>query len=99
MTGSAKGDDVCFAVRDNGIGLSARARSKIFERFYQVDQSLSRRAGGCGLGLSIVRLIVEAHGGSVEVDSQPGKGSTFTIRIPAVGEGGEADTRQELMVS
>ena len=54
----AEGREVCFAVRDNGIGLSARARSKIFERFYQVDQSLSRRGSGCGLGLSIVRFIV-----------------------------------------
>jgi len=95
----AEGNEICFAVRDNGIGLSARARSKIFERFYQVDQSLSRRAGGCGLGLSIVRLIVEAHGGTVEVDSRPGKGSTFTIRIPAVGESDEVDERQEAMVS
>jgi len=94
----AEGDEVCFAVQDNGIGLSARARSKIFGRFYQVDQSLSRQGSGCGLGLSIVRLIVEAHDGTVDVDSQPGQGSTFTIRIPAAGEGDEAHAREEELV-
>jgi len=94
----ADGGEVCFAVRDNGVGLSARARSRIFERFYQVDQSLSRSGGGCGLGLSIVRFIVGAHGGSVDVDSRPGKGSTFTIRIPTAGETGDADARQEALV-
>jgi len=58
---------------------------RIFDRFYQVDQSLSRRAGGCGLGLSIVKFIVDAHGGSVGVRTEPGKGSTFTVRLPAAG--------------
>ena len=73
---------VCFAVRDNGIGLSNRVAGKIFDRFYQVDQSLSRPGSGCGLGLSIVKFIVSAHGGSVDVDSRPGEGSTFTVRLP-----------------
>jgi signal transduction histidine kinase len=73
---------VCFAVRDNGIGLSGRVAGKIFDRFYQVDQSLSRPGSGCGLGLSIVKFIVSAHGGSVDVDSRPGEGSTFTVRLP-----------------
>lgn len=77
-------DDVCFEVRDNGIGLSRRAMRRIFDRFYQVDQSLSRRAGGCGLGLSIVQFIVHAHGGAIDVQSQPGRGSTFTVKLPAV---------------
>lgn len=78
-----RGDEICFEVSDNGIGLSRRATRRIFDRFYQVDQTLSRRAGGCGLGLSIVDFIVKAHGGSIEVRSQPGKGSTFTVNIPA----------------
>lgn len=78
-----RGDEICFEVSDNGIGLSRRATRRIFDRFYQVDQTLSRRAGGCGLGLSIVDFIVKAHGGSIGVRSQPGKGSTFTVRIPA----------------
>lgn len=77
---------MCLAITDNGIGLSRRAAKKIFNRFYQVDQSLARKAGGCGLGLSIVKFIVEAHGGSIEVTSQPGKGSTFTVRLPIDSE-------------
>ena len=76
---------VCFEVQDNGIGMSRRAIRKVFDRFYQVDRTLSRSAGGCGLGLSIVKFIVDAHGGSIDVKSQPGKGSTFTVRLPAGG--------------
>jgi signal transduction histidine kinase len=74
---------VCFAVSDNGVGLSQRAVKKVFNRFYQVDRSLSRSAEGCGLGLSIVKFIVDAHKGSVSVESKPGKGSTFTVKLPA----------------
>jgi signal transduction histidine kinase len=76
---------VSIDVRDNGIGLSRRAARRVFDRFYQADQSLSRRAGGCGLGLSIVRLIVLAHGGKVKVDSQLGQGSTFSVTLPKAG--------------
>jgi signal transduction histidine kinase len=73
---------VVFAVEDNGIGIAARERKKIFRRFYQVDRRLAREAGGCGLGLSIVEFIVRAHGGSIDVKSQPGRGSTFSVAIP-----------------
>ncbi len=73
---------VCFEVQDNGIGLSHKAAKRVFQRFYQVDQSLSRGAGGVGLGLSIVQFIVNAHGGSVNVASQAGEGSTFTVKLP-----------------
>jgi len=73
---------VVFAVEDNGIGIAAREQKKIFRRFYQVDQRLARDAGGCGLGLSIVDFIVRAHGGSIDVKSQPGRGSTFSVKIP-----------------
>jgi signal transduction histidine kinase len=76
-------DNVRIDVSDNGIGIPPRARKRIFERFYQVDESLSRQAGGCGLGLSIVQFIVEAHGGRVSVASNPGEGSTFTVHLPA----------------
>ncbi len=76
--------DIEAQVQDNGIGLSRRAARRVFERFYQVDQSLSRQAGGCGLGLSIVKFIVDAHAGTVSVASEPGRGSTFTVRLPAV---------------
>jgi signal transduction histidine kinase len=79
----ATADRVCFAVTDQGIGLSARHRRKVFDRFYQVDQQLTRPAGGCGLGLAIVRHIVTAHSGTVEVESRAGHGSTFTVTLPA----------------
>jgi len=81
----AAGGQVCFEVEDNGIGMSRREVRRAFDRFYQADSRLSRRAEGCGLGLSIVRFIVDAHGGSVEIESAPGKGSTFTVRLPAAG--------------
>lgn len=78
---------LCLSVRDHGIGMSRQQAARIFDRFYQVDASLSRDGGGCGLGLSIVKLIVDAHGGAVTVDSRPGMGSTFTVRLPTAGEG------------
>jgi signal transduction histidine kinase len=74
---------VCFSVKDNGIGMNRRQVRKIFDRFYQADTSLSRRVEGTGLGLSIVKFIVDAHKGTISVDSEPGKGSTFTIRLTA----------------
>jgi signal transduction histidine kinase len=75
--------NVCFSVSDNGIGIPRRAINRIFKRFYQVDRSLSRRAEGCGLGLSIVKFIVDAHKGRIEVKSEQGKGSIFTVKLPA----------------
>lgn len=80
----AQDGSVCFSVRDNGLGMSRRAVRKIFKRFYQVDRSLSRGADGCGLGLSIAKFIVDAHKGSISVESKPGEGSTFTVKLPAV---------------
>ncbi|MHC5075163.1 MAG: sensor histidine kinase [Planctomycetota bacterium] len=77
-------EHVCFSVKDNGIGIPRRALKKIFSRFYQVDRSLTRTAEGCGLGLSIVKFVVEAHKGKIDVESSPGKGSTFTVRVPNV---------------
>ncbi len=74
---------VCFSVSDNGIGLSQRAIKKIFKRFYQVDRKLSRRSEGCGLGLSIAKFIVDAHKGSISIESKPGMGSTFTVKLPS----------------
>jgi signal transduction histidine kinase len=73
---------VVFTVKDNGIGITPRDRKRIFRRFYQVDRRLTRETGGCGLGLSIVDFIVRAHGGTVDVESQPGAGSRFSVRIP-----------------
>jgi len=79
----SENDSVCFCVRDNGKGISRRAIRKIFRRFYQVDRSLSRPTEGCGLGLSIAKFIVDAHKGSIIVDSKPGEGSIFTVRLVA----------------
>jgi len=73
---------VSFAVSDNGIGLARRHLRRIFDRFYQVDRSLARNAEGCGLGLSIVKFILDAHNGKIDVESKPGKGSAFTVRVP-----------------
>jgi len=73
---------VSIVVEDNGIGLSPRAARRVFDRFFQVDQRLSRTQGGCGLGLAIVRFIVEAHGGRVTVESRLGTGSKFTVTLP-----------------
>jgi signal transduction histidine kinase len=83
LRAGAKNGQVVFSVTDNGIGLAPRETRRIFKRFYQVDQRLARAGGGCGLGLSIVQFIVTAHHGTVGVESEPGRGSTFTISIPA----------------
>jgi signal transduction histidine kinase len=73
---------VKFAVEDHGVGIPAREARRIFRPFYQIDPHLSRTGGGCGLGLSIVRSIMAAHGGNVAVESRPGHGSVFTLSLP-----------------
>lgn len=75
---------VCFSVTDNGIGMTRRQIRRIFDKFYQADTSLARRAEGCGLGLSIVKYILDAHNATITVDSKPGKGSEFTVFVPAI---------------
>ena len=71
-----------IAVTDQGEGIPEADQARIFERFFRVDQARSRTTGGTGLGLSIVKHAVQNHGGDVRVWSQPGMGSTFTIRLP-----------------
>ncbi|EZP25275.1 sensor histidine kinase [Microbacterium oleivorans] len=73
-----------IAVADHGIGIPETDQQRVFERFYRADQARSRRTGGTGLGLAIVKHAVQRHGGSVELWSRPGRGSTFTIRLPLV---------------
>jgi two-component system, OmpR family, sensor histidine kinase SenX3 len=79
---SDEGGVVEIAVTDQGVGIAEADRDRVFERFYRVDSARSRVTGGTGLGLSIVKHVVQNHGGDVRVWSQPGKGSTFTIRLP-----------------
>jgi two-component system OmpR family sensor kinase len=73
---------VKVSVKDTGIGIPVEVQGKIFDRFYRVDKGRSREMGGSGLGLSIVKWIAGLHHGRVEVDSSPGKGSTFTVYLP-----------------
>jgi signal transduction histidine kinase len=69
-------------VADHGLGIAPEEQARIFERFYRVPSEDNRRIPGAGLGLTLVEHIVKAHGGSVGVESRPGEGSTFTIRLP-----------------
>jgi signal transduction histidine kinase len=78
----AKKNNVCIEVKDEGIGIPKDKVDIIFERFGQVDSSLSRQAEGTGIGLSLVKKFVEALGGSISVKSTVGRGSTFTILLP-----------------
>ena len=77
-------DEVCIAVQDTGQGIEAAHLPHLFERFYRVDHSRTRDVGGTGLGLSIVKEIADSHKGSIQVESEVGKGSTFTLALPAI---------------
>lgn len=76
------GSDAIVSVRDDGPGIAAEHLERIFERFYRVDEARGRESGGAGLGLAIVRRLVELHGGRVWAESMPGEGATFTFTIP-----------------
>ncbi|MFF2012062.1 ATP-binding protein [Streptomyces sp. NPDC058195] len=88
------GDDlageVVIEVADTGSGIPAEHLPYVFDRFWRAEKSRSRRTGGSGLGLAIVRKLVEGHGGSAGVTSTEGKGSVFTLRLPAAGAGADA---------
>ena len=71
-----------ITVADNGIGIPAEAQGRVFERFYRVDKGRARKNGGTGLGLAIVKHIVQLYGGTVALESEVGKGSTFTVKLP-----------------
>jgi two-component system, OmpR family, phosphate regulon sensor histidine kinase PhoR len=85
VTARGEGAEAVIAVQDRGCGIGEEHLPRIFERFYRVDKARSRTLGGTGLGLAIVKHIVLAHGGTVRVESAPGRGSTFFIRLPVNG--------------
>jgi two-component system phosphate regulon sensor histidine kinase PhoR len=82
ITASKSGHELMVSFQDSGCGIDREHLSRLFERFYRVDKARSREMGGTGLGLAIVKHIVQAHHGRVQVESTPGKGSTFSIRLP-----------------
>jgi signal transduction histidine kinase/DNA-binding response OmpR family regulator len=81
------GDDIVFQVTDSGIGMTAEQVARLFQDFTQADASTTRRYGGTGLGLAISRRFCRMMGGDITVESEPGRGSAFTVRLPAVVEG------------
>jgi DNA-binding response OmpR family regulator/anti-sigma regulatory factor (Ser/Thr protein kinase) len=105
LTIEQSGQFVRFAVADNGFGISEKDQEQLFTRFFRVDSALTRQIGGTGLGLNIVKTIIEMHGGEVAVDSELGVGSTFVFTIPLVSDGvdsepvSDIETGAELRVS
>ena len=83
VTAVTDADEVVIRVEDKGCGIESKHLSRLFERFYRVDKARSRELGGTGLGLAIVKHIVAAHHGTVRVQSTVGKGSVFSIHLPA----------------
>jgi signal transduction histidine kinase len=78
----SKGDELLFCVKDYGIGISGKDQEKIFEKFYRGYEPQRIGIKGSGIGLTIVKQIIEAHGGEIQVESEPGAGSKFTVTIP-----------------
>jgi signal transduction histidine kinase/CheY-like chemotaxis protein len=92
LTGGREGDQVVITVRDPGIGIAPELLPRIFDLFVQGDPLLVRNAGGLGIGLTLVKNLVELHGGTVTAASAgPGKGSAFTVRLPALPAGAEPE--------
>jgi CheY-like chemotaxis protein len=90
---------VRLAVRDNGVGIAREDLARLFQPFTQIDSSLSRHHEGTGLGLALVRRLAELHGGMVSVESEPGRGSVFTIALPYAPAEVVADARHQTAVT
>ncbi len=84
LTSSRQGSQVCLQVSDSGIGIPLEEQPRIFEAFHQIDGSTRRKHGGIGIGLSLVKQLVELHRGTIELESKAGKGSIFSVRIPLI---------------
>jgi signal transduction histidine kinase len=80
----AEQDQVCMAVTDTGMGMSPQELGHILDGFYQANGSTTRRYGGLGLGLTIVKAVLAEHGGTIQIESQPGQGSRFVVSFPAM---------------
>lgn len=93
---SHKGKDVILQIKDHGIGLSKKSINHIFEKFYRVEDTLTAQTKGYGLGLSIVKNLVELNGGTINVTSQQGKGSTFTVTFPAIMDTNKTEEHPEI---
>jgi two-component system phosphate regulon sensor histidine kinase PhoR len=87
VTGSPRSGEVILSIADHGIGIEPEEQELIFERFYKADRARTRGVGGTGLGLPIARHIAEAHGGRIWVESEVGRGSTFSVALPIAGPG------------
>ncbi len=83
LAATRRGDSIALSVSDEGIGVSKEDLPRIFERFYRADKARSRELGGTGLGLSIVKHIAQLHGGRVEAQSEPGKGTSIRVFLPS----------------
>jgi signal transduction histidine kinase len=82
LASSRKGDQICFQVRDSGIGIPTEEQPHVFEAFHQIDGSTRRRHGGIGIGLSLAKQLVELHRGTIELESRAGKGTIISVGIP-----------------
>jgi PAS domain S-box-containing protein len=93
LRGRPREQELELVVEDEGIGIPAEHQPRIFEKFYMVDGGIARRMGGTGMGLYLVREIVRLHGGTVTVDSRPGEGSAFSVRLPRRYQGAASRPR------
>jgi PAS domain S-box-containing protein len=89
-----RGDMAIIDVEDSGLGIPEDEQKRLFDRLYRASSALQHQIQGIGIGLSIVKAIAEAHGGSVKVESEEGRGTTFTLEIPLTGAGAEADVTE-----
>jgi signal transduction histidine kinase len=87
---AASDDEVSWTVTDRGHGIQSADQARLFERYFVASRERSEATAGIGLGLPITLLIVQAHGGRIDVESRPGRGSTFRMIVPAAGPKGAA---------